>query len=118
DEKIELQLDVHVERQGAQTTLSGAGEGKLLGDSVSFELKETRLSDSGAIQTEGIGLKLAGQEVRVQGALNPIGESKGLLLEFGPIDLAEVPQVQELNPQIVGIVSGQAMVTGSASIPR
>ncbi len=116
--QVELHLDVHVERQGTQTTLTGAGEGKLMGDKVSFELKETRVSDRGAIQTDGIALKLAGQEVRVQGALNPSGESQGLRLDFGPIDLAEVPQVIEINPQIVGKVSGHALVLGSTSIPR
>ncbi len=118
EKQVELHLDVHVERQGTQTTLTGAGEGKLMGDKVSFKLKETRVSDQGAIQTDGIALKLAGQEVRVQGALSPSGESKGLRLDFGPINLAEVPRVIGINPHIVGIVSGHALVLGSTSIPR
>lgn len=118
EKKIQLQLDVHVERKASQTSLTGTGSGKFMGDPVSVELKETRVSDQGAIQTDGIALTLGGQEVRVQGALSATGESEGLQLEFGPIDLSQVPHVQAVNAQIVGMVSGRVTVEGSTSLPR
>lgn len=113
----ELHLNAHIERGADSTRLTGEGLAKLQGQSIAFDLAPTRISDAGRIQTDGITLRIAAQELHVEGELTPTGESAGIDLRFGPLDLAELRTLAGIEEDLVGTVTGQGRLEGSLAVP-
>jgi len=117
EDAIDLALEAHVTRQATSTTILGKGKGQIQTQTIDFDLESTTIDDRGAIVTEGIDLSVAGQPLHIKGQLSPHGVSQGLTLQFGPINLSELPSLSSEKLPLVGVVSGKALLTGNTTLP-
>lgn len=114
-----INLQAEIARQAQATEVQAHGEGRVAGHAFELQLERTSIRDAGAIDTDGLELRLAGQELTIQGGFGGRFRARedGLRLVSGTLDLSELSEALDLPETICGTARLDATLWGDQETP-